>query len=864
MGNTVAPVGTVTMLFTDIEGSTVLARTLGDAWPGVLARHHEIVGAAIAEHRGRVEATDGDAFFAVFSNAGDAARAAIAAQRALRCAEWPGALGSGPLVRMGLHTGAIGRGVTGLLGLEIHRAARVGAAAHGGQVLLTEAAVAAAGDAVSAEDLGLHRLKDFPAPEALYCAVIDGVGAAAFPPPRSLQVRPTNLPADERALIGRSGALAAIVEGFREERARLLTLTGLGGVGKTRLAIAAGTALLDDHPGGVWWVPLASTVEATGVLTALVSALAMSDHGERPLVEMLAERLGARPALVVLDNLEQIPDAGPVLTSLLDAVPALRILATSRLPLQVSRERVLAVTPLDPDASRELVSAVAARVRPDLQLENRVLADLDHVCARLDHHPLALELAAARLAVLSPAQLRDRVTRSLDLLRTSDRDRPERHRSLRATLDWSLALLDPGPRALFTRLGAFAAEAALDDLEAVFGDAVLDDMAALIDAGVLRRRDDGSGLRFALPQALRFIALEELAAAADGALWRRRHAERVAEALWQAEAGAASTAEEFEKALGMDAEARQALAWASTADELLAERIAAARAAQLSDIGRVREANDLADGVLASDAPKPRVRALALCARAHAGLIVADSDRIGPALAEAIDLLAEDDPLRGHALTLLGMDAGVHRGDHSAARAAFAAALSLADAIGNQALGTYVLAFLAQDQLVDGDATAAWATLDKATALAAASGAKAAWYLDTLRGDVALALGRGADAVDAHLRSALAALRRGDELQAFFDLRGIAESLAAAGCGLAAVEALGLAEGLAAEMNLADDVHWKNVLAEDHLEATRLQLGDAAAPALAAGRGVPAERRGVRARELAAAVHTPRPSAAPR
>jgi hypothetical protein len=249
------------------------------------------------------------------------------------------------------------------------------------------------------------------------------------------------------------------------------------------------------------------------------------------------------------------------------------------------------------------------------------------------------------------------------------------------------------------------------------------------------------------------------------------------------------------------------------------------------------------------------VRALALCARAHAALVVADSERVERALGEALELLSGDDPLRAHALTLLGMERGVHRRDHTAARAAFAAALAIANNAGNDALRAYTLAFLAQDQVVASEPADAWATLDEATVFATRSGAKAAWYLDTLRGDAALALNRSAEAVDAHLRSTLSAMRRGDELQTYFDLRGIAEALAAAGCDLAAVETLGLAEGLAAEMNAAGEIPWTGILGDDQLDAARQRAGAASASALAAGRAVPAEQRGVRLRELAATVH---------
>src|SRR4051794_38784124 len=261
------PTGTVALLFTDIEGSTALAGALGGDWAAVLAGHHEVVGGAIAAHGGYVDRTEGDAFFAVFADPSAAVAAAVGAQRGVRARRWPTADGR-LRVRMGLHAGHVERAAPGEVGLEIHRAARVAAATHGGQVLLTDAIVTLARGAVETDDLGEHRLKNFPLPERLHCAVIDGEGAASFPPPRTLAVRPTNLPADDRLLIGREPELAELTAAFGAGE-RLVTVTGMGGTGKTRLAIAAGGELLDMHPGGVWWVPLAGATGAEAALSAL-------------------------------------------------------------------------------------------------------------------------------------------------------------------------------------------------------------------------------------------------------------------------------------------------------------------------------------------------------------------------------------------------------------------------------------------------------------------------------------------------------------------------------------------------------------------------------------------------------------------
>ncbi|MGH9276276.1 MAG: hypothetical protein ACRDZU_16650, partial [Acidimicrobiales bacterium] len=680
-----------------MEGSTSMAHALGAAWPEVLAEHHRIVGGAIGDHDGYVDGTEGDAFFAVFADARAAVSAAIQAQRQLRGHAWPEPCGAhGLRVRMGLHTGFVERHSTGYVGLEIHRAARVGAAANGGMILLTEATYRLAGDDVDAEDLGLHRLKDFPAPEPLHLVVIDGQGASSFPPPRTLSVRPTNLSPDDRPLVGRDDALAALITAFVADGERLVTVTGLGGTGKTRLALAAGAALLDHHPGGVWFVPLATTTDPSAIAPRLAAAVGLADQADRPLLEVLSDRLGGRPTLAVLDNLEQLKGADAEITALLHAVPSLRVLATSQAALHVGAERVLPLPPLEPTPARELFLRSADRSRPDLVVGEADLVAIDRMCDRLGHLPLALELAAARLAVLTPAQLDERLATSLDLLRVTDADRPERQRSLRAAIAWTLDLLDPEPRALFTRLGAFAGPAPLSDLEEVCGQDgldVLDAVASLVDVGLLRRREDGSDtIRFVLPEALRQTASAELDADPDASeRWRGAHARHTNSVLWAAEAGT-STAARFERALQQDIEARQAVDWAQRHDPILAADLAAAWSALLSDTGSVREARDLAQLAVATSAASDRTRAMALSAVGHNHLVLSAADEAVAALTDALDLLAPDDPLRACVLVQLGLAEGFLRRNAEAGATANETALALARRVGSPTLQAYVLA----------------------------------------------------------------------------------------------------------------------------------------------------------------------------
>src|SRR3954447_17276124 len=290
----------LTILFTDIEGSTRMARAFGERWPDVLAAHHAAVGDAIAAHDGQIELTVGDAFFALFASADCAVGAAADAQRRL------GGLSFPVKVRMGLHRGEVRRDEHGVTGLDIHLAARVEAAAHGGQVVMTSAVREVLDDGVMVADLGEHRLKDFPHPELLHQLIYDGRGPDAFPPLRSDPVRPTNLGAETRSLVGRDDDLERVAGLLVAGARRLVTITGPGGAGKTRLAVAAAERLLSDFPGGVWLVPLAEVRETTGLLTAVAAAAGVPDDPARPLSDALAAHLRGRPTLLVLDNLEHL------------------------------------------------------------------------------------------------------------------------------------------------------------------------------------------------------------------------------------------------------------------------------------------------------------------------------------------------------------------------------------------------------------------------------------------------------------------------------------------------------------------------------------------------------------------------------
>ena len=852
------PQGTIALLFTDIEGSTRLAARLGSAWAEVLADHHLLLGGAIAAEGGFVDGTEGDAFFATFVDAAAAARAAAQALRALRAHAWPREVGDLG-VRMGLHVGYVERRATGYVGLEVHRAARVAAAAHGGQLLLTGAARTLIGDVVPTEPLGTHRLKDFPAPEPLFCAVVDGRGAAAFPPPRTEEWRPTNLPAGGPALVGRQDDLERVRAALVDEGERLVTLTGRGGVGKTSLALMVATSLLDEHPGGVWLTRLASVTSLEEVLPAVASAIgAEGDVSGSPL-DAVVNRLRARgPTLVVLDNLEHLVGAAPALATLLDALPELRMLITSQAPLRLAAERCVALDALDDDSALALIERVARRRGAVFSAKGADRAALLDVVHSVDGLPLALELAAARLAVLSPAQLRDRLRESPDVLKDAGGDRPDRQRSLHATVGWTLGLLEEDPRALFARMGAFAGPVELEDLEAVAGGDgldVLEALAGLVDVALVRRVESGDGrMRFGLPEALLQIAGGLLDAAPDGVHWRRAHAQRQQDLLWAAPLfltpGAA-----YRAALAAGAEAAAALRWTRATGDALAASLAATRAGLLADTGRVREALAVLEPLLEEPSGDPKVDGRAFVAYALALMVI---DRLDEAITAADRgvAIAADATTRALALGQRGI-IRTFRGEREASVRDAAQAVAVAREVGPAAVSGTLL-FEAQAHLYAGELGLAAERLEEAERIGAPVDASKLWNVETVYGDVAMSSGRPQEALEHYARSLDAAQARGDGLQVLFDLQGVATALAVLRHDADALEVVGLAEAYGVEVGGASAKTVGHLLGGDSLVAAEQRVGPAGALELnARGHAVPAGNRVTRACQLA---QMPQPS----
>jgi predicted ATPase/class 3 adenylate cyclase len=492
------PAGTVTFLFTDIEGSTRLLRDLGvDVYAEALAGHRRVLRDAFAAEGGVEVDTQGDAFFVAFPTAAGAVAAAACGQRALA---------AGPVtVRMGLHTGTPATTAEGYVGIDVHRGARVAALAHGGQVIVSATTAALVGD-VPLRDLGRHRLKDFDGPARLF-----QLGISEFPPLRTPGA--LDLPTPATHFLGRERELFEAATVWLDRDPRLLTIIGPGGTGKTRFSIELARFLAEEADGGTVFVPLAP-VRDTGLIVPLV-AERLGASGDSPAA--IATRIGERRTHVVLDNLEQLlPDAARPLAELLAAASALRIVATSREPLRIAGECEFDLPPMDESDAVTLFIERAQAIRGDVGDSPAV----HELIRRLDGLPLAIELAAARVKLLGPEQLLERIGQRLDLLK-GGRDADERHATLRTTIAWSYDLLDDDEQQLFARLAVFRGGSTLDAVEAVC-DSDLDTLGSLLDKSLVRRRTDANGEeRFWMLETIREFARERLEASGQEAALRR-------------------------------------------------------------------------------------------------------------------------------------------------------------------------------------------------------------------------------------------------------------------------------------------------------------------------------------------------------
>jgi predicted ATPase/class 3 adenylate cyclase len=539
------PTGTLTFVFTDIEDSTKHVHHFGTAaWGAVLGEHGRIVRGTFDAHGGTGIRTEGDAFFYVFVHATEAIAAVVEVQRQLWGHTFPHE--AVVRVRIGLHTGeaSVGTSDSGIdyIGYDVHRAARIAAAGHGGQVLLSETTQALVRDTLptgaSLTSLGPHRFKDLSRPEVIWQLVVPGM-PERFPRLRALDALPHNLPVQLTSFVGREDAIA---DGVRLlEASRLLTLTGPGGTGKTRLSLQIAAQLANQFSGGVTFVPLATITDPDHVGPAIVQALALDDGIPVPAEDRLIAYLESRDTLLVLDNFEQVLAAASLVGNLLRGCPRLKVLASSRAPLRITGEQELPVAPLalpDPklahtpetvtqfDAVRLFIERAVA-VRPGFQVTNDNAPAVAEICARLDGLPLAIELAAARVRLLAPAAILARLEHRLGLLRSGAIDRPARQQTLRGAIDWSYDLLDEPARRLFARLAVFAGGATLDDAEAVCAEGLgadfFDVVSGLVDHSLVRRDDADNASRFFMLETIREYAGERLADEPDAAEVHRRH-----------------------------------------------------------------------------------------------------------------------------------------------------------------------------------------------------------------------------------------------------------------------------------------------------------------------------------------------------
>ena len=614
------PSGTVTFLFSDVEGSTQLLARLGaEAYAETIARHRSALEAAFAAHDGVVVDAQGDSFFVAFARAADATACARDAQTALR---------AGPVrVRMGLHTGEPLVTGAGYVGMDVHRAARIAAVGSGGQVLLSQATRDLIDDD-DVVDLGEHRLKDLTRPERIF-----QLGTSAFPPLRSLNR--STLPEAAHPIVGRRTERRELADLVR--RSRLVTITGTGGIGKTRLALQLAGELTDEFRDGVFFVSLASVSDPELVLPLALEALGVGE----------SDTVAGRHALLVLDNFEHVFEAAPVLADFLRQSHGPTVLVTSRTPLHVSMELEYALDPLPADAAVELFLDRARSVRRQTEPSPTI----EEICRRVDYLPLALELAAARLKLLDPASLLERLDSRLPLLTHGPRDMPERQRTLEATIAWSYDLLGGAAQQVFAHLSVFAGTFSFDAAEAVVG-ADLEQLTALVDASLLKPRGDS---RFLMLETIREFARNRLTDD-DATLLPTRHAAYFLELAERAapQLTGPDTAEWLNRLDADQGNLRAALDWYALEEPPLYTRLVIALWRVWLVRGRYEEAQLAIERAMRTD-PSPADRAELLLQLAAILVSRGDVEQSRGSYEEALELFQRQGDARGEARSLSGL-----------------------------------------------------------------------------------------------------------------------------------------------------------------------------------------------------------------
>ena len=770
------PTGTVTFLYTDVEGSTRLLRALGpEAYAAALAAHRDVLRTAFGAEGGVEVDTQGDAFFIAFPTATGAAAAARRATEGLAV---------GPIsVRMGLHTGTPTPTGEGYVGIDVHRGARVAALAHGGQIVVSPA-TAALLDGEPLRDLGLHRLKDFEGATRLF-----QLGAEDFPALRT--PGSVDLPTPSTRFLGREQELFDAVSIVAGSDPRVLTIVGPGGTGKTRFAIELARLLADEADGGTVFVPLAPLRDADLALGAVANALGAPAEDATG----IAARVGDKRTHVVLDNVEHLlPDAARPLSELVAAAPALRLLATSREPLRIGGEVELDLPPLAEPEAVELFLARARAVRPDIE----ATATVQELCEQLDRLPLALELAAARTKVLTPEALLERLGDRLDLLKGT-RDADERHATLRATIAWSHDLLDEEEQRLFAQLSVFRGGCTLAAAEEVCA-AEVDTLASLLDKSLLRRRlGDLGEERYWMLETIREFARERHVASIEADDISRRHAQHVLTLARSAYLTSEDFAQESKPELvfaELD-EVRAALDWALARDRVLgAELVAALETIWVTHLhveGQQRVQALLEDP--AGLPPELRARLL----RVSGGIVIlrGDVDLGEQHYREALALFDE----LGDEYNVVGLESRfvVHagnRGDADEAHGLAAKVRSLNESVGNPVVEPQLLSTLGDLALNERDFERARELYLRSIELARTVGFTL-WECWTTLALLEVDLERGAfDDAERSGRGALELSRRlRDRERSLFALTGLAR----AGLGTGDVERAGILWGAVSE-----------------------------------------------------------------
>ena len=801
------PTGTVTFLFTDVEGSTRLLQEHGAGYASLLDDHRRALRDSFLNHDGVEVDTQGDAFFVAFPRATDAVAAASEGREALE---------SGPIrVRMGIHTGEPIVTDEGYVGIDVHRAARIASAAHGGQVVLSETTRGLLDSDVAVRDLGEHRLKDLIGAERLY-----QLGDGDFPPLKTLDA--TNLPIAASPLVGREQELGELVAAL-SNGTRLLTVTGPGGTGKTRLALQVAAELVGTVHDGVFWVPLASLSDPELIPSEVARAIGAPDD--------LAGFLRGKELLLLLDNFEHLLDAAPAVSTLLAASGGLRVLVTSRSPLHVSGEQEYRLEPLAAsDAAAlfvERARAVGRALAPD--------STVDEICRRLDGLPLAVELAAARTKLLTPELLLERLDSALPLLTGGARDAPERQRTLRATIEWSYDLLEAESRELFARLSVFAGSFPLEAAEEVCS-ADLDGIATLVDSSLLKPIGDD---RFLLLETIREYALERLADSEDAEDLRQRHAEFFSALAEQGYDQRFEAEAEWAGRLELDHDdLRAALDWLETNDADRALELAGALGWFWLSHGHLAKGGVRLTRVLSQSTATGPSRARALTSSgpllARRGEVDEGRAQLDSALVLWRDLDDQDE--LASTLDALGWLL-FYAGDDPGSLDAFERSLELRRALADRPGETRALVGVCQMLVALGDVERA-ESLSRNLLEMADGDPRTEHFAFHFLADCALIRGDAEEAGTRYRESLQAALPLGDQLETSFEIQGVAMAAAGTGDPARAVLLGGAADAIWEDRGVAVSVRFWLDLLERHIGGAREALGAEAEAVWAEGRAL--------------------------